>query len=44
MAEPLQLVLIDTTGIQEFVFRSNRLRENLGGSYLGRLCDPGLGV
>ncbi len=34
MAQPFQLVLVDTTGIQEFVFRSNRLRENLGGSYL----------
>jgi hypothetical protein len=34
MAPPFQLVLLDTTGIQEFVFRSNRLRENVAGSYL----------
>lgn len=31
---PWCLTLVDTAGIQEFVFGSNRLRENTGGSYL----------
>ena len=33
MAE-LILTLIDTTGIQDFIFGSNRLRENIGASEL----------
>lgn len=30
----MQLTLIDTSGIQDFVFGSNRLKENIGGSAL----------
>ncbi len=30
----MQLVVIDTTGIQPYIFGSNRLRENIGGSHL----------
>lgn len=28
------LVIVDTTGIQSYIFGSNRLRENVGASYL----------
>ncbi|MEG3870686.1 MULTISPECIES: Cas10/Cmr2 second palm domain-containing protein [unclassified Microcoleus] len=30
----LTLTVVDTTGIQDYVFSSNRLRENIGASYL----------
>ncbi|MEH2093427.1 MAG: hypothetical protein V7K96_08535, partial [Nostoc sp.] len=30
----LVVTVIDTTGIQKYIFGSNRLRENIGGSYL----------
>lgn len=30
----MQLIQFDTAGIQPYIFRSNRLRENLGASYL----------
>lgn len=28
------LVIVDTTGIQSYIFGSNRLRENVGASFL----------
>jgi hypothetical protein len=30
----MRLVIVDTTGIQPYIFGSNRLRENIGGSHL----------
>jgi len=35
------LVLIDTTGIQSYIFGSNRLRENVGASHLVHLATEG---
>ena len=35
------LVVLDTTGIQGYVFGSNRLRENVGGSHLVHLATEG---
>ena len=34
----LVATIIDTTGIQKYIFGSNRLRENIGGSYLVQLA------
>ena len=28
------LTIVDTAGIQDYIFGSNRLRENIGASYL----------
>lgn len=30
----MELLVVDTTGIQQYIFNSNRLRENVGASYL----------
>ena len=35
------LVLVDTTGIQSYIFGSNRLRENVGASHLVHLATEG---
>lgn len=35
------LVIVDTTGIQSFIFGSNRLRENVGASYLVHMATGG---
>ncbi|BAZ48034.1 hypothetical protein NIES4103_06390 [Nostoc sp. NIES-4103] len=34
----LVAMVIDTTGIQKYIFGSNRLRENIGGSYLVKVA------
>jgi hypothetical protein len=36
----MQLVMVDTTGIQPYIFGSNRLRENIGASYSGCAGNP----
>ena len=35
------LVIVDTTGIQSYIFGSNRLRENVGASYLVHMATGG---
>jgi hypothetical protein len=35
------LVIVDTTGIQPYIFGSNRLRENVGASYLVHMATGG---
>ena len=35
------LVVVDTIGIQDYIFGSNRLRENIGGSHLVHLATEG---
>lgn len=37
----LTLVIVDTTGIQNYIFGSNRLRENVGASHLVYLATQG---
>lgn len=37
----LTLVVLDTTGIQEYIFGSNRLRENVGASHLVHQASSG---
>lgn len=39
--EPLWLVALDTSGIQSYIFGSNRLRENIGASHLVHLATEG---
>ena len=38
---PFHLVVIDTRGIQQYIFGSNRLRENVGASHLVYLATEG---
>ncbi|MBK8799130.1 MAG: hypothetical protein IPM07_23760 [Anaerolineales bacterium] len=33
-ARPLVLTVVDTTGIQEYIFNSNKLQHSIGASYL----------
>jgi len=35
------LVIVDTTGIQSYIFGSNRLRENVGASFLVHAATEG---
>jgi hypothetical protein len=39
--EPLALVVVDVTAVQSYVFGSNRLRENVGGSHLVHMATEG---
>lgn len=39
--DDLHLVILDTTGIQSYIFGSNRLRENVGASHLVHMATSG---